>query len=201
MIGTLEADRGMRNMVFDMSTVPDWNGTIDQLRFDPSASPSTTVVVDGMTLEHPRLVDVTFDGTADNVYTLYVDGTEIDTSGDWATVTTVISTLEPGDHTVAVRATDQGSLAMMQLRAMNEQGTVLLVSNTTDWVSFDATTIEPIDWTTVGYDDSGWNTPISCGLDGSTPWGNVIAGAEFIWDGADCFSSGTRLFRARLSVP
>ena len=109
--------------------------------------------------------------TADNFFTLYVDGQEIGTGADWHTLTEydVSRFLTPGLHVLAVKAVnnfDAGGL-LMGMRIERSDGLVMEIASDAGW------RIAPADdsaWTRRTEARPDWKPATLAGAFGKSPW-------------------------------
>ncbi|GGH46526.1 hypothetical protein GCM10008014_09240 [Paenibacillus silvae] len=120
--------------------------------------------------------------TADNEFTLYVNGKTIGTGNDWTKAYTFQVPIQSGNNVVAVKATDWGSYAgfLADLRYMED-------SIVTD-MNWKVSEHYASGWEDSKFDDSAWSRASDFGRYGASPW-NQIAGmpddtsAHWIWAG------------------
>lgn len=134
------------------------------------------------TLELPdqtELVKAQILTTADDQFTLYVNGTEAagspQVTNAWqsAVLTDVTSRLHTGTNTLAASATNgtgpAGFLAALQLRSAD--GTVRNVLTDGSWLSFNT---EVNGWQRPDFDDTAWPVALVEAPYGSGPWGSAV---------------------------
>jgi len=121
--------------------------------------------------ENSRLV---LDATADNAYTLYLDGKEIASGSHWETTEHVDLKLSVGPHVLAAMATNE---ALGPAGFLVRGGVLPLGQNAaihTNWTWKSARTVGPGDsWAQVGFNDSQWVAARDHGTLGTSPWGSV----------------------------
>ena len=113
--------------------------------------------------------------TADNIYSLYVNGSEVGSDSDWTGIEVydIASYLKPGRNVIAVKATDPGAgigALLVEGAVTYEDGTALLIGTDGTWkISLTQTP----GWTSIDLDDSGWKTPREIGKPPIGPWGGI----------------------------
>ncbi|PFH45076.1 carbohydrate-binding module family 67 protein [Amanita thiersii Skay4041] len=154
--------------------------------------------------------------TADNAYSLFVNGNLIGSGNDWRTSQEYCVRLDPFCNVFAVRATNAGAtpnpagvLAAIQI-TYTDGFTETIVSDTnwrahTDTVGFEQ----------VSFDDSSWQRAVVQKNAGDAPYGNIplpaapppltLNGANWIWtnevDSAGNAPIGNRAFRKTIAIP
>lgn len=129
----------------------------------------------------PESVSSSIHITADDVYSLYVNGVLLGTDVTWASVETYATTLKVGD-VIAIEATDSFGLATL-IAAVRPAGKVGAESNA-DWRI--STSLES-GWNTQGFDDSSWIAASTFGDTTLGPWDGALSGntdlghAQHIW--------------------
>ncbi|HWQ92883.1 MAG TPA: family 78 glycoside hydrolase catalytic domain [Clostridia bacterium] len=120
--------------------------------------------------------------TGDNLFTVYLNGVEVGTGGNFKTVTEVDLTgkVRAGRNVLAAMVKNVGDgpnpagLAGL-LTVMLERGEPLVVATDTSW----QTTVEEFpQWQMPGYDDSTWLAARELGSVGMEPWGEVSAAED-----------------------
>ena len=145
-------------------------------------------------------IDIT--ATADNYYTLYVDGVNAihvprgTTPQDWKTPETRQISLGLGTHVLAVKAENfepwsgqnpAGFLAQLAADAgtrFADTGAGLLVSDESWLLSVNPQAQQGLEWYYPQYDDSSWGSAFEIGSNGVSPWGTVggiDSSAQWIW--------------------
>ncbi len=109
--------------------------------------------------------------TADNRYTLYLDGAQVGAGDDWRSIAEydVTKLLKPGRHTLAVEASnDDGPAGLLfGLRAELADGSDLEVLSDASWrVSSEGAA----GWEKPGYDAEGWGAAKEIAPADSAPW-------------------------------
>ncbi|MCW3060334.1 MAG: inverting alpha-L-rhamnosidase, partial [Capsulimonas sp.] len=121
-----------------------------------------------------------FVGTADNEFTLYVNGQKVGGGDNWKRVQTidVAKLLRGGRNDLAVKAVNAsdntqpspaGFLGALKIE-YQDGGAPTVVTSNANWKSSDT---ESVGWSGDGYDDSAWRMAIDLGADGMGPWGMV----------------------------
>lgn len=113
--------------------------------------------------------------TADNIYSLYVNGVEVGSDYDWTGIEVydVASHLKPGRNIIAVKATDPGAgigALLAEGAVTYEDGSALLIGTDKTWK---ISLTETPGWTSLDFDDSGWKTPREIGRPPVGPWGGI----------------------------
>ncbi|MFK7991558.1 MAG: hypothetical protein AB8I08_36415 [Sandaracinaceae bacterium] len=132
--------------------------------------------------------------TADDAYTVYLDGQPIGGDSRWQSGDTYALNVSPGPHVLAVRAEDQHAVIAGFRAALYREGQI--IARTGDGV-FVAMPNPPVGFEQPGFDDSGW--PLAQVCSDTRPWGGQPAnleatGAAWVW-GRDCGSLGVTGFR------
>lgn len=113
--------------------------------------------------------------TADNIYTVFVNGTEVGANDDWTSVEVydISDRLKSGKNVIAVKATDPGgSLGglLVEAAVVYEDGSAFLFGTDKTWkMSFE----EIPGWTSLEFDDSTWIAPKEIGKPPIGPWGGL----------------------------
>jgi hypothetical protein len=119
--------------------------------------------------------------TCDNGYTLYFNGVQVGTGGNWNSMQTCQVNLQSGKNVVAVKCTDAGGVAA--LLAEVRSGTTRAGTSASWKVSLTG----PAGWETVAFDDSAWTSARDYGTYGVAPWYTNVSGcpsdtpARWIW--------------------
>ena len=128
--------------------------------------------------------------TADNAYTLYVNGSEIGSGNNWKSVKTYEFPLKYGD-TIAIEATDYGWIAGLIAEITYNDKTIVTDS------TWKCSIYKEDNWSQPGFDDSSWNQAIEHTINSGWPWGkinNISNSAKWIWSG-DEFNDNKVYFR------
>ncbi|MBI1884646.1 MAG: fibronectin type III domain-containing protein [Chlamydiae bacterium] len=117
--------------------------------------------------------------TGDNNYTLYVNGNQIGSDGNWTTAETYYVNLQSGGN-VAIQATDAGGIASIACQI--RYGSQLQFSNFIWQVSTSASS----GWQSSSYDHSTWSSATEHDPMGQGPWGTTVSSAfdpktQWIW--------------------
>jgi hypothetical protein len=132
--------------------------------------------------------------TADNKYTLYINGQLIGTDSNWATTESYVVNIQQGDS-ITVKAEDQGGIAAFVCNIVH--GTETQVSDFT-WHAFSSTS-DPSGWTDPNFDDSSWPSAKEHYSMGQGPWGNLTAFSsrtKWIWS-SDANNHNKVFFRTK----
>ncbi len=126
--------------------------------------------------EPSRLV---LEATADNSFTLYLDGKEVAQGADWHLTQGFETKLAIGPHVLAAVATNEGpSPAGLLVRGgILPLGQNVPIHSNKSWRS-SATVPAGDAWTKVGFDDSTWSRARDLGALGTGPWGAITSGAD-----------------------
>ena len=115
--------------------------------------------------------------TADNLYTVYLNGQKIGEDGNWNSVETyqVAEHLRQGTNVLAIAATNQGGPggAIAWLRAVADGKEYLAATDRQTRISLAA----PDGWTGADFDDSKWAKATLLGHAGIGPW-NILGGGS-----------------------
>ena len=116
-----------------------------------------------------------FVGTADNAFTLYVDGRAASKGDDWHTLQPIdlTSVLRPGKHELAVEACNVGDAPnpagfIGVLTIDYQDGNRQVIPTGPAWKT--STSLDP-DWQSTAFDDSDWQRAEDIGAFGIPPWG------------------------------
>jgi putative heme-binding domain-containing protein len=126
--------------------------------------------------ENSRLV---LDATADNAFTLYLDGKEITRGSDWHTGEHVDLKLSVGPHILAAAASNEapGPAGFLLRGGVLPLGQGAAIHSNSTWKT--ARNVGPRDaWTELGFDDSSWVRARDHGRLGSRPWLDVSLGQD-----------------------
>ena len=116
---------------------------------------------------------MTVDIAADNYWTLYVNGQEVQSGEGWAEATRVPvgKWLAKGRNVIAVKARNAGGPAGVLVRALMGPGDrAVEIDSNAGWR---ASREGPDGWTTPDFDDSAWPPAVSFGPPPTGPWGQV----------------------------
>ena len=124
--------------------------------------------------EPSRLV---LEATADNSFTLYLDGKQVAEGADWQLTQSYETTLPIGQHVLAAVATNEGpSPAGLLVRGgILPLGQNVPIHSSASWKT-SASVLAGDGWTTVGFDDSTWSRAQDLGAVGTGPWGAITSG-------------------------
>ncbi len=159
---------------------PAQPGTIQWVWFnegDPRADAPAATRYFRKTLTLDRAVDsATLDITADNAFTVWVNGTQVGTGDTWQTVShfDVRKQLAAGNNVIAVRAvnTSRGPAGLMAKLAYVPNGMSGQVAATD--ATWKASATAPAGWEAVAFDDAKWPAVKVLGAVGETgPWTNL----------------------------
>ncbi len=133
---------------------------------------------------------LTIDVTADNTYTLYLDGKEVASGSDWNSSTRVLLAIRPGPHVLAAKVSNEapGAAGFVLAGGVLPLGQGIPIHSNASWRGT-ATAPTGLDWTKPGFDDSRWPHARDWGALGMAPWGAIALGK----DAAERFKSGTGL--------
>jgi putative heme-binding domain-containing protein len=131
--------------------------------------------------EPSRLV---LDATADNAFTLYLDGKPVATGEDWHTTQSFETKLAIGPHVLAAVASNEapGPAGFLVRGGVLPLGQNVPIHTNSSWKT-SGTVPAGDDWTKIGFDDSNWVRAADLGSLGSGPWGALATGQ----DGAERF--------------
>ena len=134
------------------------------------------------TIDDPSLIkDAVLTVAADDLSTVYINGTEAGHSLRWQSPVVIDATklLHAGINTLAIQAINGGDAPspaglIADLHIDYTQGNPVDVGTDASW----KTTISPVvGWQDSQVNDSGWSTPIAEGPFGMEPWG-IISGVQ-----------------------
>jgi hypothetical protein len=113
--------------------------------------------------------------TADNIYTLYINGVQVGHDETWETLEAydILKYLKPGRNIIAVHAKDPGpdiGGLLVEGSINYASGKFTIIKTDTSWKM--AFTEKP-NWTSVDFDDSDWGKPASFGKPPVEPWGGI----------------------------
>ena len=112
--------------------------------------------------------------TADNAYSLYVNGRLVGSDGDWYSLETydIVRHLRPGDNVIAAHVHNEGPGAaglLLEGWVHLPDGTALRLVSDPSWK---ASPTSQDGWEQVGFDDRGWTAAKSIGRHPCPPWGD-----------------------------
>ena len=128
------------------------------------------------------------------------DGTT--NASGWSAIDDLSTTLESGDHVLAVWATDQAQVIAGLIVVVWIDGVPTYLTGSSGWT---LTAANPgTGWDLVGLDDSAWSPGTAC--TDISPWGSSPAtllneGARWIWRSGNCRALGEGWFRLEMSLP
>ena len=142
--------------------------------------------------------------TADDAWTGFIDGVEITgpNQADWTRGDTFTRTWGPGEHVIAIKANDVGSVISGFIAVVRVDGVIVAKTGDGVWKMTDATPASG--WNDVGFDDSGWDTAAKCSDPGT--WGTYwprdfyADGAEWVWWTSACRDLRQAWFRLVIEV-
>ncbi|MGB9588283.1 MAG: hypothetical protein ACPL7O_08895, partial [Armatimonadota bacterium] len=113
--------------------------------------------------------------TADNIYTLYVNGREIGRDETWETLETydILRYLRPGRNLIAIHAIDPGpdiGGVLIEGSVNYKDGDFTIIKTDTSWRIHDK---ESTGWINLEFDDSNWAKPVGRGKPPVEPWGGI----------------------------
>jgi putative heme-binding domain-containing protein len=126
--------------------------------------------------EPSRLV---LDVTADDAFTLYLDGKEVATGNDWLKPQKVEVRLAVGPHVLAARATNNapGPAGLLLRGGVLPLGQGVPIHTNSSWKATPA--VPPGNtWTGIEFDDSRWARAADLGALGKGPWGNIATSED-----------------------
>ena len=160
----------------------------------------------GPTPKQPEVFeyDVQLQVTADDACQAWIDGSEVtgSNSSSWSSYDTASTTLQSGDHAIAVYATDQHAVIAGFIAVVQVDGAAWSVTGDGSWLHSGS---DPgSGWEDPAFDDSSWAVPISCS--DTSPWGSSPAdllahGATWVWWTSNCRDLGEAWFRLDLTLP
>jgi putative heme-binding domain-containing protein len=126
--------------------------------------------------EDSRLV---IDVTADNAFSLYVDGKLVAVGNDWRTAQHLETKIKAGPHALAVRASNEavGPAGLLLRGGVLPLGQGVPIQTNSTWRSSQKVP-EGDGWTSVEFDDRDWARALDLGVVGSGPWGRLAFGGE-----------------------
>lgn len=117
---------------------------------------------------------LTIDITADNAFTLDLDGKEIAQGDQWQVVKHIEATLKRGPHVLAVKASNEavGAAGLLIRGSVLPLGQGLPIHSSRAW------RVAPADpesdaWKKPGFDDSHWPHAVDLGVLGTGPWSDL----------------------------
>lgn len=148
--------------------------------------------------------DVRIGITADDEHRVWLDGAEITgpNASGWGAIDELSTTLESGEHVLAVWATDRAQVIAGLIAVVWIDGAPTYLTGTSSWTLSAAN--PGTGWELVGFDDSAWSPGTAC--TNTSPWGGSPAtllneGARWIWRSGNCQSLGEAWFRLEMSLP
>lgn len=113
--------------------------------------------------------------TADNIYTLHINGSQVGADTDWTSldVYDITHLVKPGRNVLAVKATDPGAdvgALLVEGAIVDEHGEVFIFGTDRTWRMSGS---EAPGWTTADFDDSAWQSPREIGRPPVGPWGGI----------------------------
>jgi hypothetical protein len=141
--------------------------------------------------------------TADDAWEAWVDGVkQPHPSGyeGWATSSSIITDLAPGEHVIAIRVWDIARVATAVNAVIRTPDGELTATGDSTWRL--TRSAPPSGWTDVAFSDAGWETPTVCT---SAPWGArpadlAATSSAWVWHSGGCRSIGQAWFRASFRV-
>ncbi len=119
------------------------------------------------------------EATADNEFTLYLDGKPVADGADWHELKPVEAKLAAGSHVLAAEArnTDHGPAGFILRGSILPLGQGVPIHTNSKWKTSDAA---PADrsWTQVAFDDAKWVDPVDLGVLGTPPWAGLTTAAK-----------------------
>lgn len=110
----------------------------------------------------------------DDKYTAFVNGREVGSGSGWNVVRRhdIAAALKPGRNVLAIQAINAGGPGGMlaAARITLTDGKTMEFRSDTSWL---VNTQPQKDWTTAGFDDSGWSKAVVVVEYGAEPWGEV----------------------------
>lgn len=144
---------------------------------DQAAAPGTRYFRKTITLPNEEIEDAGFSLTADNSFTLFVNGEQVGSGHAWETVTRLPLTdaLKPGENVLAIaaaNATDEpnpaGLIGFCEVQLAD--GRTITSQIDTSWKAADSA---PEDWQQPGFDDGSWGHAREVVAFGGGPWGTI----------------------------
>lgn len=113
--------------------------------------------------------------TADNIYTLYVNGRQIGHDDTWETLESydILRYLKPGRNLIAIHAIDPGpdiGGLLVEGSVNYKDGDFTIIKTDTSWRMHEK---ESTDWINLEFDDSNWAKPVGRGKPPVEPWGGI----------------------------
>ncbi len=114
------------------------------------------------------------DATADDAFTLWLDGKEIARGKDWKTARHARATLAAGSHVLAAEVVNDapGPAGFLVRGAVTPLGQVAPVHTDAQWKTADSVAAGD-DWRAAAYDDSRWAPAVDLGPLDTPPWKGV----------------------------
>lgn len=148
--------------------------------------------------------DVRVGITADDAHRVWLDGVEITgpNASGWSAIDDLHTTLETGDHVLAVWATDQAQVIAGLIVVVWIDGVPTYLTGSSAWTL--SASNPGTGWELVGFDDSAWSPGTAC--TDTSPWGGnpltlLNEGAQWIWRSGNCRALGEAWFRLEMSLP
>ena len=121
-----------------------------------------------------QITEATFRLTCDNGFVLFLNGAQAHQSTDWTQPATinVQEYLRPGENTIAIEASNEGSAAGLtgKLTVHLADGQSVVIGLDQSWKTADQ---ETADWKSGDFDDRAWPAAMVLGPMGMAPWGVV----------------------------
>lgn len=118
---------------------------------------------------------VAIDVTADNRYTLYLDGEEIAAGDNWKVVQAATVEVPTGTHVLAAVAENEapGAAGFLLRGGVLPLGQGVPIHSDASWKS-SATTPEGDSWLRPGFNDAAWVAAADLGILGTGPWQDLV---------------------------
>lgn len=115
------------------------------------------------------------DATADNAFTLYLDGRKIAEGTDWHTLQSVEARLATGPHVLAAAATNEapGAAGFLIRGGILPLGQGVPIHTNGTWKAAERVP-DGLAWTAVDFDDSSWSRADDLGELGTAPWKRLV---------------------------
>jgi putative membrane-bound dehydrogenase-like protein len=117
--------------------------------------------------------------TADNAFTLYLDGEEVAAGSDWHLAQDFQTRVAIGQHVLAAVASNEapGPAGLLVRGGVLPLGQGVPIHSNSSWKT--TGTVPPGDgWSKPGFDDSSWVRARDLGALGTGPWGNIFSGVD-----------------------
>ncbi|MDR3619017.1 MAG: HEAT repeat domain-containing protein [Paludisphaera borealis] len=119
------------------------------------------------------------DVTADNAFTLYLDGKPVAEGENWETSVRVETKIETGSHVLAASAkntdAEKGAAGFLIGGGVLPLGQGVPIHTNSSWKTSAAVPAGD-GWKQVAFDDSTWVAPVDLGQLGVAPWGKLTVG-------------------------